>query len=96
MEKRKRHAFTELEKNLKNRFIILLYGLRRVGKTTTFYQMIAHLLKNGTPGKNILYFSFDEKKALIREVVSSFEENVLQKRIIDSGRVFAFFDEIQK
>ncbi len=96
VEKRKRPAFAALEKNLQNRFIILLYGLRRVGKTTTLYQMIAHLLKNGTPAQNILYFSFDEKKALIREVVSSFEENALQKKIADSGRVFAFFDEIQK
>jgi predicted AAA+ superfamily ATPase len=37
-----------------------LIGLRRVRKTTLFFQLIKELLKNVNP-KNILYFSFDEK-----------------------------------
>lgn len=93
---RKRLFFGELVKYIDVRFIVLLYGLRRVGKTTALYQLIAHLLEKGVDGRSILYFSFDERQAPISEVVSAFEENVLRKRVIDSGRVFFFFDEIQK
>lgn len=86
----------ELKQNTGNRFIMLLHGMRRVGKTTAFYQLIQHLLDTGTESRNILYFSFDEKDAAISDVISAFEEKVVKKRLADNGRTFIFFDEIQK
>lgn len=93
----KRPVLGTIKAFLDKRFIVLLYGLRRVGKTTAFYQTIHYLLQSGVKPENILYFSFDEKKAEIHEIISSFEEKVLKKRIIDcKEKVFVFFDEIQK
>ncbi|MFH1587980.1 MAG: ATP-binding protein [Candidatus Diapherotrites archaeon] len=93
---RKRPVFGLLKSYLDKRFIVLVYGLRRVGKTTVFYQLIQHLIDSKFNSDNILYFSFDEKSASIEGVVSAFEEKVLRKRIADAGKVFVFFDEIQK
>lgn len=91
-----RGVLDDAKKSANKRFIVLLYGLRRVGKTTTLYQMIHFLLGKGTPPENILYFSFDDGAAGIDGVISAYEESVLKKRIPDAGRVFAFFDEVQK
>ncbi len=91
-----RPALTDAKKSLGKRFIVLLYGLRRVGKTTALYQIIHSLLEKGTPPKNIMYFSFDEKAAGIDDVILAYEEKMLKKRIPDAGRVFVFFDEVQK
>ncbi|MGE9810972.1 AAA family ATPase, partial [Ferroplasma acidiphilum] len=55
----KREIYNEINKYMENRLMILLYGLRRMGKTTIMYQLIDELL-NKTDSKNILYFSFDD------------------------------------
>lgn len=94
---RERPVVTAIKDNLDLRFIVLLYGLRRVGKTTALYQTIRHLLGKNTNPYNILYFSFDDEKAEIRDIIREYEEKILKKRISGcKGRVFAFFDEIQK
>jgi predicted AAA+ superfamily ATPase len=90
----KRPIFKELHKYLKLRQIIGIIGLRRVGKTTLFYQLIDLLIKDVNP-LNILYFSFDEKKAELREIFKLYEEQVLKKKI-DEEKIFVFLDEIQK
>ena len=63
-EKAKKYR-RKIFKNIKDTFfsykqILVLTGLRRVGKTTIFYQLIQELLKRGVNPKNILYFTFDE------------------------------------
>lgn len=55
----KRHDFPRVMESLKGRQILLVTGLRRVGKTTLMYQAIEKLLETVDPDK-ILYFSFDE------------------------------------
>jgi predicted AAA+ superfamily ATPase len=50
----KRPLFYELMKSMDMRQIIIIYGIRRVGKTTLMYQLIDHLLRNGVNRKNIL------------------------------------------
>ncbi len=92
----KRPILDEIYKYLDKRYIILLYGLRRVGKTTILYQIIDELLKKGEEPANILYFSFDDKTASIGEIISAYEEKVRKKRIGESERAYLFFDEIQK
>src|SRR3989338_438691 len=92
----KRALFYEINKHVKLKQIIGIIGLRRVGKTTILYQIIQDLIKNKTNPKHILYFSFDEEKDEIREVIKLYEEKVLQKGLGEEEKVYVFFDEIQK
>ncbi|MFH1199951.1 MAG: ATP-binding protein [Candidatus Micrarchaeota archaeon] len=93
---RERPVLAEAKSYAGKRFIVLLYGLRRVGKTTMLYQLIDSLLKKGVPPYNVLYFSFDEEAGGIDGVVAAYEEKVLKKRLADAGSVFLFFDEVHK
>ena len=92
----KRALFYEINKHVKLRQIIGIIGLRRVGKTTILYQLIQELIKNKVEPKNILYFSFDEEKDEIREVIKLYQEKVLQKDLREEEKAYIFFDEIQK
>lgn len=91
----KRDLFYKVIEYLSKRQIIEIIGLRRVGKTTLLYQIIQKLLEK-TEEKKILYFSFDEKSANIKEIIKTYEVEVLNKKIEDSGQIYIFFDEIQK
>lgn len=86
----------QLKKYLPKRQILLIYGLRRVGKTTLFYQLIQELLNKKIPSLNILYFSFDEKAATIEEITRVYEQKVLKKGLTGAKNAYFFFDEIQK
>ena len=92
----KRYAFKHLMEQVKKRQITILTGLRRVGKTTLFFQTIDELLKKGVEPENILYFSFDEERYDPREVLETYEKKILKKNFEDCGRLFIFLDEIQK
>lgn len=91
----KRQLFKKIVEYIEVRQIIGLVGLRRVGKTTLFYQFIEYLIENKTDVKNILYFSFDESKYEIREILKFYEGNIMKGKI-DNEKTYVFFDEIQK
>ena len=57
LEIHRRPLYNELVNYLDNRQVLVVYGLRRTGKTTTMYQIIHHLLENGTQRNNIMTFS---------------------------------------
>ena len=90
----KRYAFSKILENLKERQALIITGLRRVGKTTLLYQTIEKLLEIEEPSK-ILYFSFEESQANLKEVLDFYEKYILKKVFEESGRVFIFLDEIQ-
>src|SRR3989338_1174978 len=90
----KRAVFAEIEKRMKERFIIALVGLRRVGKTTLAYQLIENLIREGAPKETILFFSFDEAAATLGDVLESYKE--AHKKDFRGGRVTVFLDELQK
>lgn len=92
----RREDYESWKKSLNEREIVLFYGLRRVGKTTTMYQLIDDLLKSGADPEKILYFSFDESSADIEEVIRTYTEIALKKPLSEAGRVYIFLDEIQK
>jgi predicted AAA+ superfamily ATPase len=92
----KRPLFHELITYSDDRQMLLVYGLRRVGKTTIFYQLIQHLLEKGVEPRNILYFSFDVATATIEDVLRTYEQERLRRNFEDAARIFIFFDEIQK
>lgn len=58
--KLERENYKEIMERIEDRQVLLLYGLRRLGKTTTMYRIVANRIRNGIRPTNILYFSFDE------------------------------------
>ncbi|MEW6529039.1 MAG: ATP-binding protein [Candidatus Micrarchaeota archaeon] len=94
LKKYKREPFADIKKLLAYRQIILVSGLRRVGKSTVIFQLIDTLFKQKISPKRVLYFSYDEKKEDVVSVLEAFQE------ITDTDwkkeKIFVFFDEIQK
>jgi predicted AAA+ superfamily ATPase len=90
----KRYAFSKVLESLKDRQILIITGLRRVGKTTLLYQVIEKLLETEKPEK-ILYFSFEESRENPKEVLEFYEKRVLKKPFEEAGKIFVFFDEVQ-
>lgn len=96
LESYRRPLFKTLLEFLDDRQILLITGLRRVGKTTLFYQLIQELLNRKITPYNILYFSFDEELGDIEDVLETYEEKVLKSGLEEQSRMYVFFDEIQK
>jgi predicted AAA+ superfamily ATPase len=92
---RKRRIFDEIVRYIDKRQIVLLTGLRRVGKTTLMYQIVEELIKKNTDPYRILYFSFDEMRHDLEEIIKQYETDVLQNDIAKK-KVYVFLDEIQK
>lgn len=92
----KRPLFNKLLEYLKDRQILLVTGLRRVGKTTLFYQLIQELIDRKIEPFNILYFSFDEESENIEDVLETYKEKVLKSNFEKIDRLYVFLDEIQK
>ena len=89
----KRSFFDKIQEFKKYKQIIILTGLRRVGKTTLIYQTIKDLLSGADP-KRIFYFNFDKE---IDDLVDIFE-NYKELTGVDykKEKIFVFFDEITK
>ena len=61
-------------KNITNKQIISLFGLRRTGKTVLMRQIINQLIREKAIKRtNILYYSFDEEQPKIEEIIGEFE-----------------------
>jgi hypothetical protein len=95
LKPRKRPLFFNVQDYMKNRQILLITGLRRVGKTTLMYQLIQDLLDKKVKAEKIVYFSFDEEIADFDDLIQTYEEKVLLKKIRDE-KIYIFLDEIQK
>ena len=89
-----RDAFGECWGHMETRQVVVISGLRRVGKTTIIYQMIEKLIRGGADPENILYFSFDERRDGIRHILEEYASSL--GKDIEKGRYFVFLDEIQK
>ncbi len=93
----KRPLLHELIKYLDDRQILVIYGLRRTGKTTIMYQIIDYLLKNNINRNNILYFSFDYTNIELKDIMEDYEKYILKKPIkMENNKIYIFLDEVQK
>jgi hypothetical protein len=92
---KRRDLFSKLKESLEERFIEIIIGLRRVGKTVLMHQLIGHLLNEGIDARKIFYYSFDIERKDLSKVIKEYEEKILRSRIKEK-RVFLFFDEIHK
>lgn len=96
LEEYKRYLFKKILKFAEDRQIILLTGLRRVGKTKLMYQIIDILLERSIEKKKVLYFSFDEESFSIQDVLETYRKEILKKDFKEVDKIYFFFDEIQK
>jgi len=79
------------------RQIILLFGIRRAGKTTLVHQLIDHLLRDQQVDPfRIVYFSFDLQELGLDVILESYELEILKQGIRDAEKIYLFLDEIQK
>ncbi len=91
----KRKAFAEaLRLFTRYRQIVILTGLRRVGKSTIIYQLISYLLSKGVDPKNVLYFTFDLNTIDLHKLLE--EYGSLTGVDWKNSKVYLFFDELQK
>ncbi len=80
--------------NEKYRQIVIISGLRRVGKSVLIFQLIEHLIKYGVEARRIFYFSFDERVEDLFDLLNTYSS--LTKFDWRKEKVYLFFDEIQK
>lgn len=90
----KRDIYSEIENHLNKRFVLALVGLRRVGKTTTMYQLIQKLIEAKVDKTTILFFSFDEVSAKLSEVIETYKG--IHNKDFREEKIYIFLDEIQK
>jgi len=83
-----------LEQHLDDRPIVELTGLRRLGKTTLYLQLINTLLERDVKPRFIWYFSFDEDRYDLDELLQAFRAQTGSD--INKDKIYIFFDEIQK
>ena len=85
---------SDLRKYLDHNQIIILTGLRRVGKTSLMKLFINELLSNNIEADHIFYISLDDyliQKNTIIEIVNEFRK--IHKIKIEE-RIYLFFDEV--
>jgi predicted AAA+ superfamily ATPase len=97
VEKYRRKLYQDLSKNLKRKQALLIWGMRGVGKTVLALQLIDDLLKTGVDPRFILYFSFDEASSDVRDVLETYQKQVLEATFeATEDKVYVFFDVVQK
>ncbi len=89
-----RMIFKQLADELHTRQIIEITGLRRTGKTTLLFQLLNHLLDSGQSPFSLWYFTFDEERPHLDELLNAFARQT--QLDIKSEKIFVFLDEIQK
>lgn len=93
----KRTSYFEIEKYVEKRQMLLVWGLRRVGKTTLLYQIISEILTKSDNSRKVFYFSFDEIAFDLKEVLEGYQKFILNKTFEETKeRIYVFLDEIQK
>ncbi|MBI3033292.1 ATP-binding protein [Candidatus Woesearchaeota archaeon] len=84
-----------LNKELNEKQVTFVMGLRRVGKTTLLKQVIAMLLKQGVPAKNILFLSLDHSGLATYSLLSLVEKYRELQAISVKEKIYLFLDEVQ-
>ncbi|MBN1479476.1 ATP-binding protein [candidate division KSB1 bacterium] len=91
---KQRAVFNQLKKDINSKQIIEITGLRRTGKTTLMLQLINHLIALGVSPFRLWYFTFDEDKPHLDELIQTFSKQTFVD--FKQEKIFLFLDEIQK
>src|SRR3989344_4320208 len=81
-------------KNITSKEIIILTGLRRIGKTTLLYQTIKKLLNNNIQPENILFIRLDTFNLLNNSIHQLIEEYRKIHKKTASEFFYLFLDEV--
>lgn len=84
----------QLRLNFKNKAIIFLTGLRRVGKTTLMKLFIKELIANKIDSKRILYLSLDDYTLRHITILQMIEEYRKLLKIGLDEKIYLFLDEV--
>jgi len=91
----KREDYLSKLYNLKNtKDVVLITGLRRVGKTTLMYQLIELLIKNNIDPKRILYVSLDNIALREYSILDIIDEYRRIHSLKHKDFVYLFLDEV--
>lgn len=86
----------QIDKNLNQKLVQILTGLRRVGKSTITLQVIKHLIdKKKVNPERIIYFSIEDPKINDRPISDILNDFRIEFNIKASTKIFVFIDEIQ-
>jgi predicted AAA+ superfamily ATPase len=85
---------SELRKYLTLKQIVILTGLRRVGKTTLMKLLIEELIKEGVSAKHILYVSLDDYLLDSKSIIDVINEFRKIHKITMEEKIYLFFDEV--
>ena len=89
------HIFGNLKNTLETRQVVILTGLRRVGKTTLMKQLINHLIgEQGVDPKLVFYVSLDDYLLTSNTIIEIIEEYRKINRVSFSEKVYLFLDEV--
>jgi len=84
----------KMEKTLSDRSIVILTGLRRIGKTTLMKLMIRQMLQNGIDPAHIFYISLDDYLISDRSIIEVIDEYRKIQRLSVDQKIYLFLDEI--
>ena len=91
----RKHIFGKLKDTLETRQVVILTGLRRVGKTTLMKQLINHLIdEQGIDPKLVFYVSLDDYLLTGSTIIEIIEEYRKINRVSFSEKVYLFLDEV--
>ncbi len=85
-----------MEKFFKSPSIVLLTGLRRVGKTTLMKLFIRRLVQKGINPKHIFYASFDDYVLDPKSIIEITDEYRALHKLPVEEKVYFFFDEVTR
>ena len=81
-------------KSLKIKEITIITGIRRSGKSTLMYQMIATLLQEKVNPKHILFLNLEDTKLNVESLENLYA--AFREEINPKGRVYVFLDEVHR
>lgn len=84
----------QLIKRERTKEIVLITGLRRVGKTTLVRQYIEDLIKRGREPERILYFSMDHPSLIKESILDIFDSYRRLQGLKHNERFTAVIDEV--
>lgn len=85
---------SQIVKNLKSKEIIILTGLRRIGKTTIIKQLIKHLIETGVKTEDIFFVSLDSFNLLGLSIHQLIEEYRKIHKKSSSDFFYLILDEV--
>lgn len=82
--------------SLTSRYVSVIRGPRRTGKSTMLYQSVRHLLAQGVEPERILFFSFDAEQGDVQDLLEEYRDSILATAFDSKERLYVFLDEVQK